>query len=84
MWHPDGAALATIREDIDLQPHRMKSALMDETLRQTFFEKVKKDDKKVVAAFVAENAEGALKTKPKVIYETSIDAMRKADNCTGI
>lgn len=39
---------------------------MSETLRRTFFDKVKKDEKKVVAAFVAENLEGALKTKPKV------------------
>lgn len=39
---------------------------MNENLRRTFFEKAKKDEKKVVAAFVAENAEGALKTKPKV------------------
>jgi hypothetical protein len=66
LWHPDSPAIATIREDINVQPHRMKGALMDENLRQTFFEKAKNDEKKVVAAFVAENAEGALKTKPKV------------------
>ena len=66
LWHPDGPALATIREDIDLHPERMKGALMEETLSRTFFEKAKKDEKKVVAAFVAENQEGALKTKPKV------------------
>jgi uncharacterized protein (DUF2461 family) len=77
LWHPDGPALATLREDIHLQPHRMKGALMNETLRRTFFEKAKKDEKKVVAAFVAENAEGALKTKPKVSCRTSIDAMEK-------
>jgi hypothetical protein len=66
LWHPDSPALATIREDIDLHPERLKGALMNETLRRTFFEKAKKDEKKVVAAFVAENLEGALKTKPKV------------------
>jgi Conserved hypothetical protein (DUF2461) len=66
LWHPDAPALATIREDIDVQPHRMKGALMTNVLRQTFFETAKKDEKKVVAAFVAANSEGALKTKPKV------------------
>jgi len=71
LWHPDGPALATIREDIDLQPHRMKGALMNENLRRTFFEKAKKDEKKVVAAFVAANAESALKTKPKVSSRAS-------------
>jgi uncharacterized protein (DUF2461 family) len=75
LWHPDGPALATIREDIDLQPHRMKGALMNDNLRRIFFEKAKKDEKKVVAAFVAENAEGALKTKPKV---SSIKTVKSA------
>jgi hypothetical protein len=38
---------------------------MNENLRQTFFATAKKDEKKVVQAFVATNSEGALKTKPK-------------------
>lgn len=66
MWHPDGPALATIREDIDQHPQHLKGALMNNSLRRTFFEKAKNDEKKVVASFVAANAEGALKTKPKV------------------
>jgi hypothetical protein len=66
LWHPDGPALATIREDIDQQPQHLKGALMNHSLRQTFFENAKNDEKKVVASFVAANAEGALKTKPKV------------------
>jgi len=49
----------------------MKGALMNENLRRTFFEKAKKDEKKVVAAFVAANAESALKTKPKVSSRAS-------------
>ena len=66
LWHPDGPALATIREDIDQQPQHLKGALMNNSLRRTFFEKAQNDEKRVVAAFVAANAEGALKTKPKV------------------
>jgi hypothetical protein len=65
-WNPDGPALATIREDIDQHPHRLKRALMNETLRGTYFEKAKIDEKKVIAAFATTNAPGALKTKPKV------------------
>lgn len=66
LWHPDGPALAAIREDIDQHPQHLKGALMNESLRRTFFEKAKNDEKKVMASFVAANADGALKTKPKV------------------
>lgn len=83
LWHPDGPALTTIREDIDLHPEHMKGALMDEILRRTFFEKVRKDEKKVVAAFVAENLEGALKTKPKVSCRTTSIYVICIDSTTG-
>lgn len=66
LWHPDGPALAAIREDIDQHPQHLKGTLMNDSLRRTFFEKAKNDEKKVVASFVVANAEGALKTKPKV------------------
>jgi hypothetical protein len=55
-----------LREDIDTQPHQFKSILMEDNLRQTFFPGVKKDEKKIVAAFCKMSAENALKTKPKV------------------
>jgi predicted nucleotide-binding protein (sugar kinase/HSP70/actin superfamily) len=58
--------LACLREDIDQQPHQFKSILMEDNLRGTFFPDVKKDEKKVVAAFCKMSADNALKTKPKV------------------
>ena len=42
---------------------------MGNNLRKTFFENIPNNEKKVVAAFVTTNAEGALKTKPKVGFE---------------
>jgi hypothetical protein len=83
LWHPDGPALATIREDIDRHPEHLKGALMNENLRRTFFEKAKKDEKKVVAAFVAENLEGALKTKPKVSRRTLTRQYNSIDRYIG-
>jgi hypothetical protein len=62
----------------------MKGALMTENLRRTFFEKAKKDEKKIVATFVAENAEGALKTKPKVNCRMLLGAVPKANNSIGL
>ncbi|KAN0098684.1 Conserved hypothetical protein (DUF2461) domain containing protein [Hyaloscypha variabilis] len=61
----DNETLACLREDIDTQPHQFKSILTADNLRTTFFPGVKKDEKKVVAAFCKMSADNALKTKPK-------------------
>jgi hypothetical protein len=67
----DNETLACLREDIDTQPHQFKSILMEDNLRTTFFPGVKKDEKKVVAAFCKMSADNALKTKPKVSFRSS-------------
>jgi len=71
----DNETLACLREDIDTQPHQFKSILTEEHLRTTFFPGIKKDEKKVIAAFCKMSADNALKTKPKVSLETSCPAM---------
>jgi len=70
LWHPDAAQTAAMRRDIDQHPRRIKSVLMENGLRQAFFKGVPKQEAKVVKAFVASNAENALKTKPKVSFVT--------------
>ncbi|KAL3424154.1 hypothetical protein PVAG01_03435 [Phlyctema vagabunda] len=65
-YSSDTTTLECIREDIDQEPHQLKSILTSDRLRNVFFPDIKKkDDKAVVAAFCAMNAENALKTKPK-------------------
>jgi hypothetical protein len=49
--------------------------LTEEHLRTTFFPGIKKDEKKVIAAFCKMSADNALKTKPKVSLESSCPAM---------
>jgi hypothetical protein len=39
---------------------------MNENVSSTFFPKAKRDEKKVIASFIAGTSENALKTKPKV------------------
>jgi hypothetical protein len=46
----------------------MKQALMNEVLTKTFFAAAKRDEKNVLAAFVARNSENALKSKPRVSF----------------
>lgn len=47
---------------------------MNKELRKVFYDKIKGGEKEVVAAFVEGNAEGALKTKPKVglLYQNAV------------
>lgn len=66
MWHPEAAPIAAIRRDIDRHPNRLKSVLMQETLRTEFLDNAPKNESKAVKAFVLANSENALKTKPKV------------------
>ena len=57
-----------MRRDIDRNPQRIKKVLMEDGLRSTFLKGVPKQEAKAVKAFVASNAENALKTKPKVSW----------------
>ena len=63
---PEAAPLALLRNDIDRRPHRIKAVLTNSGIRKTIYDGIKDDEKKAVKAFVAQNSEGALKTKPKV------------------
>ena len=66
---PDAAPLAALRQSVDRSPHRIKRILMDPAIRRDILGGVKKDEKKATHTFVAQNAENALKTKPKVSNE---------------
>lgn len=55
-----------MRRDIDRKPHKIKRVLTDARIRKAFFGGVAENEKKAVQAFVGQNAENALKTKPKV------------------
>ena len=55
-----------MRRDIDRKPHKIKRVLTDARIRKAFFGGVAENEKMVVQAFVGQNAENALKTKPKV------------------
>ncbi|KAK6822236.1 hypothetical protein RU639_006910 [Aspergillus parasiticus] len=64
LWHPEADKLALMREDIDRNSHRLKSVLGEEGMRRELFDGVS-DEEKAVEAFVNQNQESALKTKPK-------------------
>ena len=66
MWCPAAEPLSLLRRDIDRKPHKIKRVLTDARIRKAFFGGVAENEKKVVQAFVGQNAENALKTKPKV------------------
>lgn len=76
-WNADSATLGCLREDIDQRSHQLKSVLMGDKLRKCFFP-VAKDEKKVIAAFCAMNAESALKTRPKACLSHAM--LQNADN----
>lgn len=63
---PEASYLARLREDIDRHSQQLKSVLRSERIRREFLKGVSNDEKKVVTAFVSQNQESALKTKPKV------------------
>lgn len=66
LWHPEAAPVALIRTEIDRNPRRIRSLLTEAGVRKHIFGGIAKDEKKAVKAFCTQNAEGALKTKPKV------------------
>lgn len=63
---PEEPRLSQLRADVDRNPHRIKRVLNNEDVRREFFEGIPSDERKAVKAFVSQNQEGALKTKPKV------------------
>jgi len=65
-----------MRQDIDRNPQRIKQVLINDGVRKAFLKGASKIDAKVVKAFVASNAENALKTKPKVSQSQCGDTAR--------
>lgn len=63
---PEAAPIALLRTDIDRKPHRIKRTLMGPGIRKEMLGSIPNDEKKAVKAFVSQNGENALKTKPKV------------------
>ncbi|KAM0095205.1 hypothetical protein ACP6JD_001420 [Aspergillus fumigatus] len=66
LWQPEADKLALLREDIDHNSHRLKAVLQRPDMRREFFNGIPDDEKKAVQAFVSQNKESALKTKPKM------------------
>ena len=65
LWHPEADKLALVRHEIDGNSHRLKAILNEEGLRREFFGGVDEEEG-AVKAFVSQNKESALKTKPMV------------------
>lgn len=65
LWHPEAGPVAKLRTNIDRHPERIKQVLTDAGLRKEYLGGAPVNDAKVVKAFTAQNAENALKTKPK-------------------
>ncbi|RDW72626.1 DUF2461 domain-containing protein [Aspergillus mulundensis] len=70
LWHPEADKLALLREDIDTNSQGLKTVLREEGLRREFFGGIPDDDDEAVKAFVSQNSESALKTKPKASSPT--------------
>ncbi|KAH8695066.1 hypothetical protein BGW36DRAFT_299974 [Talaromyces proteolyticus] len=65
LWMPESSKLALLRDAIDRDSARLKSVLRNEGLRREFFKGIPDEERKAVKAFVSQNQESALKTKPK-------------------
>lgn len=63
---PEAAPLALVRRDIDRSANKLKRVLMEPGIRKEVLGGVPKDETKAIKAFVSQNRENALKTKPKV------------------
>ena len=66
---PEAQPLALLRRNIDREPEAISRVLTDAALRKTILGGIPKDEKKAIKAFAAQNAENALKTKPKVCLD---------------
>ncbi|DAA74305.1 TPA_exp: Uncharacterized protein A8136_3503 [Trichophyton benhamiae CBS 112371] len=65
LWMPEASKLALIRQNIDRDSQRLKDILMHPDVRGEILGGVPNDEKKVIKAFVNQNKESALKTRPK-------------------
>ncbi|EAW08871.1 uncharacterized protein ACLA_098130 [Aspergillus clavatus NRRL 1] len=65
LWNPGADKLALLREEIDRNSHRLKAVLQRPDMRREILKGIPDDEKKSVQAFVSQNKESALKTKPK-------------------
>ena len=63
---PEAQPLALLRRNIDRKPEAIRRVLTDAALRTTILGVIPNDAKKAIMAFASQNAENALKTKPKV------------------
>lgn len=66
---PEAQPLALLRANIDRNPEVMRRVLTDAALRKAILGVSANDEKKAIKAFALQNAENALKTKPKVCPE---------------
>lgn len=66
LWHPEAQPTAAMRGAIDRHPERLKALLIESRMRKEFLKDAPKNEAKAVKAFIASNAENALKTRPKV------------------
>jgi uncharacterized protein (TIGR02453 family) len=65
LWMPDAGRLSLLRQNIDRDSQRLKRVLRAADLRRDFFHGTPDDDDEVVQAFVRQNQDSALKTRPK-------------------
>ncbi|KAF2135555.1 uncharacterized protein K452DRAFT_293012 [Aplosporella prunicola CBS 121167] len=65
LWMPAAPSLQRLRRNIDTRPHEIKRVLTDAGIREEFFDGIEDDEKEAVRAFVKQNAESALKTRPQ-------------------
>ena len=63
---PEAQPLALLRRNIDRKPEDIKRVLTNARLRKEILGGISNDEKKAIKAFASQNAENALKTKPKV------------------
>lgn len=66
LWCPDAQPLRLLRRSIDRRPERLRAVLVDAGIRKHLLGGISKDEKKAIKAFADQNAENALKSKPKV------------------
>ncbi|RJE19971.1 hypothetical protein PHISCL_07689 [Aspergillus sclerotialis] len=68
LWMPEAEKLALIREEIDQNSDLLKTVLLNPDMRREIFGGIPDDVDAAVKAFVSQNKESALKTKPKSRY----------------
>jgi hypothetical protein len=77
---PEAAPLALLRTDIDRKPHQIKHVLMEPGIRKEVLGGISKDEKKAIKAFISQNGENALKTKPKVSANSLLSSVSGEDS----